>query len=99
MPSAPLFHQNRLQNCFSILIRFWTRFWHDFEAILGVLADSGFQSRLERRLGCLLCDYRGQDGFNLGAKMVPSWSQNGTKIDAEIDSILDAILNRFFFEF
>ena len=66
-----------------------------FGAILGVWADSGFQSRLGKRLGWLLGDYRGQDGLNLGAKMVPSWSQNGTKIDAEIDSIMDAILNRF----
>ena len=70
-----------------------------FGAILGVWADSRFQSRLGRRLGWLLGDYRGQDGLNLRAKMVPSWSQNGTKIDAEIDSIMDAILNRFFFEF
>ena len=70
-----------------------------FGAILGVWADSDLQSRLGRRLGWLLGDYRGQDGFNLGAKMVPSWSQNGTKIDAEIDSIMDAILNRFSFEF
>ena len=70
-----------------------------FRAILGVWADSGFQSRLGRRLGWLLGDYRGQDGLNLGAKMVPRWNQNGTKIGAEIDYIMDAILNRFFFEF
>ena len=56
-----------------------------FGVILGVWAGSGSQMRLGRRLGRLLGDFQSQDGSNLGPKKVPSWSQNGVKIDEKID--------------
>ena len=53
--------------------------------ILEVWASCGSQVRLGRRFGRLLGDFRSQDGSNLKPDMVPSWSQNGMKIDAKID--------------
>ena len=51
--------------------------------------------RLGRRLGRLLGDFQSQDGSNLGPKKVPSWSQNGVKIDEKIDQKFDGFGNRF----
>ena len=53
--------------------------------ILEVWASCGSQVRLGRRFGRPLGDSRSQDGSNLKPDMVPSWSQNGMKIDAKID--------------
>ena len=51
--------------------------------------------RLGRRLGRLLTDFNGQDGFNLRPKSVPSCSQNGIQIDSKIDRNIDGFGNRF----
>ena len=70
-----------------------------FGAILGVWARSGSQMRVEKRSWRLLGDFMSQDGSNLRPKMVPSWSQNGIKIDAKIGYLFDAFENRFLVEF
>ena len=57
-----------------------------FGVILKVWAGFRSQVRLGRRLGRLLADFKGQDDSNLRPKRVPSCSQNGTKIDAKIDT-------------
>ena len=62
---------------------------------MGVWAGSGSQMRLGRRFGRLLGDFQSQDGSNLGPKKVPSWSQNGVKIDEKIDQKIDGFGNRF----
>ena len=59
-----------------------------FGSILGVWAGSGSQVHLGRRFGRLLGDFKSQDGSNLRPKMAPSWSQNGIKIVAKIESFL-----------
>ena len=55
---------------------------------------SGSQVRLGRRFGRLLDDFKSQDGSNLRPKMAPSWSQNGIKIVAKIESFFDAFENQ-----
>ena len=70
-----------------------------FGAILEVWAGSGSQMRVGRRSGRLLGDFKGQDGSKLKPKMVPSWNQNGIKIDAKIANLFDAFENRFLVEF
>ena len=55
--------------------------------------------RLGRRFGRLLGDFQSQDGSNLGPKKVPSWSQNGVKIDEKIDQTIDGFGNRFLKDF
>ena len=63
--------------------------------VLGVvLADSGSQARLGKRLGRLVGDFGGLDGPNLGPKMASSWGLDRTKIDANIAIISDAFENR-----
>ena len=59
-------------------------FWANF----GGLGGSGSQVRLGRRLGRLLDDFKSQDSSNLRPKMAPSWSPNGIKFDAKIESFL-----------
>ena len=66
---------------------------------MGVWAGSGSQMRLGRRFGRLLGDFQSQDGSNLGPKKVPSWSQNGVKIDEKIDQKIDGFGNRFLKDF
>ena len=65
-----------------------------FGAILGVWAGSGSQMRVGRRSWRLLGDFMNQDGSNLRPKMAPSWSQNGIKIVAKIESFFDAFENQ-----
>ena len=63
--------------------------------VLGaVWADSGSQARLGRRLGRLLGDFLGLDGPNLGPKLASSWGPDRTKIDANIDRVVDVFENR-----
>ena len=62
---------------------------------MGIWAGSGSQIRLGRRFGRLLGDFQSQDGSNLRPKKVPSWSQNGVKIDEKIDQQIDGFGNRF----
>ena len=47
----------------------------------GVWSDSGSQGRLGTQLGWPRCDFRGQDGPNLGPKMEPK----SIKIDSKIN--------------
>ena len=68
--------------------------WLHFGAILGVWAGSGSQMRLGRRSGRLLGDFKSQDGSNLRPKMALSWSQNGIKIDVNIESFFDTFENQ-----
>ena len=70
-----------------------------FGPILEVWGGSGSQVHLGRRFGRLLDDFKSQDGSNLRPKMAPSWSQNGIKIDAKIESFIDAFENRFMMDF
>ena len=65
-----------------------------FGPILEVWGGSGSQVRLGRRFGRLLDDFKSQDGSNLRPKMAPSWSQNGIKIVAKIESFFDAFENQ-----
>ena len=65
-----------------------------FGPILEVWGGSGSQVRLGRRFGRLLDDLKRQDGSNLRPKMAPSWSQNGIKIVAKIESFFDAFENQ-----
>ena len=51
--------------------------------------------RLGRRFVWFMGDFQSQDGSNLGPKKVPSWSQNGVKIDEKIDQKFDGFGNRF----
>ena len=59
-----------------------------------VWADSGSQARLGRRPGRLLGDFLGLDGSNLDPKMASSWGPDRTKIDANIDRVVDVFENR-----
>ena len=68
-------------------------FWSDFGGLGGFW--SGSQIRLGRRFGRFMGDFQSQDGSNLGPKKVPSWSQNGVKIDEKIDQKIDGFGNRF----
>ena len=66
---------------------------------MGVWAGSGSQMRLGRCFGWLLGEFQSQDGTNLRPKRVPSWSQNGAKIDAKIDRKIDGFGNLFLNDF
>ena len=66
---------------------------------MGVLAGSGSQMRLGRRFGRLVGEFQSQDGSNLRPKRVPSWNQDGVKIDAKIDRKLDGFGNLFLNDF
>ena len=72
---------------------FWGVGW-SFWANFGGLGGSGSQVRLGRRFGRLLDDFKSQDGSNLRPKMAPSWSQNGIKNFAKIESFFDAFENQ-----
>ena len=58
-------------------------FWHHFGGLGGSWAPSGSQTRLGRRLGRFLVDFRGQHGSNLAPQMEPksikNRCQNGSK--------------------
>ena len=68
-------------------------------SILEVWGGSGSQVRLGRRLGRLLDDFKSQDSSNLRPKMAPSWSPNGIKFDAKIESFFDAFENQIVMRF
>ena len=70
-----------------------------FGPILEVWGGSGSQVRLGRRLGRLLDDFKSQDSSNLRPKMAPSWSPNGIKFDAKIESFFDAFENQIVMRF
>ena len=61
----------------------------------GVWSDSGSQVRLGTQLGWPRCDFRGQDGPNLGPKMEPK----SIKIDSKINQFFSAFWDRIFDEF
>ena len=65
-----------------------------FGPILEVWGGSGSQVRLGRRFGRLSDDFKNQDDSNLRPKMAPSWSQNGIKMVAKIESFFDAFENQ-----
>ena len=75
--------------------RSWGELWEHFGVILKVWVGFRSQVHLGKRLGRLLADFKGQDDSILRPKRVPSCSQNGTKIDRNIDGFGNRFLNGF----